>query len=120
MPYRVRTPDGELNFPHLADVAQAYSAGLVDPDDEVQEVGSTTWRKASALPALAGTRAKARDTGRAQRRSVLVAVVLGVLAVYLSFFHPSRTANSLGLLLTLVLAVYLTRVTVGAFQRRPR
>lgn len=120
MPYRVRTPDGELDFPHLSDVAQAYAAGLVDPDDEVREPGSDTWRKASTLPALAGTRARARDSGRAQHLRILVAVALGVLSLYLSFFHPSRTANSLGLLLALVLAVFLMRVTASAFQRRSR
>lgn len=119
MPYRVRTPDGELTFPSLADISQAYTAGLVGPEDEVQEEGTSTWRKAGTLPVLAGTRSQARATGRAQARGILVLAVLGVLAFYLMFFQEGRMARTLGFLLALVLSFQGTRIVTRAWNRRP-
>ena len=118
MPYRVRTPDGELTFPDLTDIAQAYAAGLVGPEDEVQEVGASTWRKAGTLPVLAGAQSHARATGRAQARSILVVAVLGVLSLYLMFFQESRMPRTLGFLLALVLSFQGTRIVTRAWSRR--
>ncbi len=70
MRYRVRTPEGELEYPSLRDVEQAYVQGLVDPQDEVLEEGSTLWRKAESLPTLARARRTLfQRTGDAARRS---------------------------------------------------
>src|SRR5690348_15077112 len=85
MRYRVRTPDGELEYESILHVEQAYVAGLVDPEDEVLEEGGTLWRKASTLPNLARARrpASSKSTHRTQSLITLVAVVLGVLSLIL-------------------------------------
>jgi hypothetical protein len=117
MPYRVRSPDGELQFPHLADVAQAYSAGLVDPEDEVQEVGSSTWHKARTLTVLAGTKVQARQGGKSPARTAILAAVLGMLSLYLMFFMDNRMARTVGFLLALVLSFQMTRIMTRAGRR---
>jgi hypothetical protein len=116
MRYRVRTPHGELEYPSLGDVEQAYVAGLIDPDDEVLEEGGSLWRKAATLPAL--VRAQARRTGskasgRAQVAVILVAVVLGIFALGLVI----SGRGLFGLLLSIVVASLLFRVTMNAFKR---
>ena len=73
MRYRVRTPEGELDYESLLHVEQAYIAGLVAPEDEVLEEGGTLWRKAASLPNLA----------RAKRSKLL----LGVLDCNFGFLH---------------------------------
>jgi hypothetical protein len=117
MPYRVRSPDGELQFPHLADVAQAYAAGLVDPEDEIQEVGSSTWHKARTVTALAGTRAQAEQSGRSQARYALLAAVLGILSLYLMFVQENRMAQTVGFLLALSLSFQMTRIMTRGGRR---
>ena len=44
MPFRVRTPDGELSYPTLLDVERAFHQGLVDPDDEVLDEAGAVYR----------------------------------------------------------------------------
>lgn len=119
MPYRVRTPDGELDFPHLADIAQAYSAGLVDPDDEVQEVGSTLWRKARTLPALANAHVNSsvRKTDTSYYRDVLIVVMLGVISLYLSFFREGRVAKGIGFMVAFLLAFQMRRLITKAWKK---
>ncbi|XXF75700.1 hypothetical protein P2318_21880 [Myxococcaceae bacterium GXIMD 01537] len=117
MPYRVRTPDGELDFPDMTDIAQAYAAGLVDPNDEVQELGSSTWRKAGSLPLLVGTRGAAKRTDGSQRVHILAACVLGIASLYLLFFREGRLYKTLGLVLAMALAFLLTRVASRAWRR---
>jgi hypothetical protein len=121
MPYRVRSPDGELDFPDMADIAQAYAAGLVDPDDEVLEAGATTWRKARSLPFLAGTKAqqleRERAAGRAQSLNILLAAFLGALSLYLMFFREGH-ARTLGFVLAIALAFQMTRI-VSRTWRKP-
>jgi hypothetical protein len=116
MRYRVRTPHGELEYPSLGDVEQAYVAGLVDPDDEVLEEGGTLWRKAASLPALAraqARRADSRASSRSQTLTIVVAVVLGMCALGLVF----SGRGLFGLLIAMVVASLLFRVTVNAFKR---
>lgn len=117
MPYRVRSPDGELDFPHMADIAQAYAAGLVDPDDEVQEVGSNTWRKASTLPALANATSQARKKDNTYFRDVLVVVVLGAVSFYLVFFREGRAAKGIGLMIAFLLAFQMRRLITTAWRK---
>ncbi len=118
MRYRVRTPHGELDYPSLRDVEQAYVQGLVDPEDEVLEEGGTLWRKAASLPSLVRARRAAPGTGedRAQKWTVLLSVVLGGLALYL-------LVSGAGLLwmlgLVMIVAWMLTRVMLKAFRRPP-
>jgi hypothetical protein len=117
MRYRVRTPDGELEYPSLRDVEQAYVQGLVDPQDEVLEEGGTLWRKAESIPALVRARRTPSGTaGRGQTLTVVASVALGVVALYLYF-------TGAGLLWALAIAMLivplLTRLMMKAFRRPP-
>lgn len=118
MRYRVRTPEGELEYPSFRAVEQAYAAGLVDPEDEVLEEGGSLWRKAASLPALARAHPQRRAGGpslfRSQGLTVLIAVALGVVALLL--FRSGR--GLFGLLIALVVASLLSRVTFTAFRRK--
>jgi hypothetical protein len=117
MRYRVRTPDGELDYANLREVEVAYSQGLVGPDDEVREEGKETWRKASTLPALARARPESRGVpGRTQLLTTLAAVVLGACSLML-VLSDSWTRRALGIVLALVMSSLLTRVTFKAFKR---
>lgn len=117
MPYRVRSPDGELDFPHLADIAQAYAAGLVDPEDEVQEVGSNTWRKARTLPALANTARKARVKDVGFYRDVILLVSLNMAAFYLAFFREGRLTKAIALMLAFFSAFIMRNVMMKAWRK---
>jgi hypothetical protein len=118
MRYRVRTPEGELEYPSLKDVEQAYVAGLVGPEDEVLEEGGTLWRKAANIPGLARAQAH-RPHLRAHRRgqewTLVIALGLGVLALLL----VARGQSLFALLLGLAVASLLWRVTYHAFRRTP-
>lgn len=117
MPYRVRTPDGELDFPHLADIAQAYAAGLVEPDDEVQEVGSNTWRKARTLPALVNATAQARKKDNTTYRDVLIAVVLAAVSFYLLIFREGQASKGIGFMVAFLLAFQMRRLITQAWRK---
>lgn len=54
MTYRVRSPDGELDFASLYDVANAMRQGLVDGDDELFSPGQPTPVRIAEHPALKG------------------------------------------------------------------
>jgi hypothetical protein len=116
MRYRVRTPDGELEYESILHVEQAYVAGLVDPEDEVIEEGGTLWRKASTFPNLARARrpASSKSTHRKQSLIILIAVVLGVLSLILVW----RGQGFLALLAALGVISLLWRVTYDAFRRK--
>jgi hypothetical protein len=117
MRYRVRTPDGELDYASMRDVEVAYVQGLVGPDDEVLEEGHTTWRKASTIPVLVRAKPASKGLfGQTQVLSVLGAVVLGVAALVL-IASDSWTRRVLGIVLALALCTLLTRVTFKAFKR---
>jgi hypothetical protein len=117
MRYVVRTPDGELVYPSLLDVEQAYLQGLVDPEDEVREEDSSKWRKAGSLPTL--VQARRASTGAAQRGQALMVlgvVLLGGLALSL-LFRDSWNLRLFGIVLALMASFLLTRVTFKAFKR---
>jgi Flp pilus assembly protein TadB len=52
MGYRVRNQYGELKLESFEDLKNAFEKGLVEPDDEILETGSTHWRKVSSYPKL--------------------------------------------------------------------
>ena len=52
MPFRVRTPDGELSYPTLLDVERAFHQGLVDPEDEVLDEATGSVHRAMEHPLL--------------------------------------------------------------------
>ena len=52
MSYRVRTPDGELEFASLYEISNALRHGLVDGEDEVLVPGQSTWVRVADHSAL--------------------------------------------------------------------
>jgi hypothetical protein len=52
MSYRVRTPDGELEFASLYEISNALRHGLVGGEDEVLCPGQTDWVRVSDHSAL--------------------------------------------------------------------
>ena len=117
MRYVVRTPDGELVYPSLLDVEQAYLQGLVDPEDEVRAEDSSRWRKAGSLPTLAqARRTSSGAAARGQALLVMGVVLVGGLALAL-LFRDSWNLRLLGIVLALMASFLLTRVTFKAFKR---
>jgi hypothetical protein len=117
MRYRVRTPEGELDYPDLLTLEQAYVQGLVEPQDEVQEEGGALWRKAGSLPSLVrAQRAAPKPWDRAQALTIGAVVLLSALALVLM----QRGAGWMPVLaIALIVAAVLMRVTRKAFQRPP-
>jgi Flp pilus assembly protein TadB len=116
MRYRVRTPDGELEYESILHVEQAYVAGLVDPEDEVIEEGGTLWRKASTIPALSkarGTRVDSWAHKNALILRIVVAALLGGVALVLIRLGYGLWA----LLPAFVVSSMVWRVTYKAFRR---
>lgn len=118
MRYRVRTPEGELEYESILHVEQAYVAGLVAPEDEVLEEGGTLWRKAATFPNLARARRSAPSGAfnRAQVLTIVGAVVLGICALLLM----RRGQGMLALLASLGVIALLWRVTFSAFRTKRR
>jgi len=116
MRYRVRTPEGELEYESILHVEQAYIAGLVDPEDEVLEEGGTLWRKASTLPNLARAKrpTSSKSTSRKQLLVILIAVVLGINSLLLLW----NNQGLFGLLVALIVVSLLWQVTIKAFRRK--
>jgi len=118
MRYRVRTPDGELDYLSFREVELAYMQGLVGPDDEVREEGQTLWRKASKIPELARARPAPVQgkVSRAQFRIGAIAVVLGLIALRL-ILSESLTQRGVGIALALATSALLAHLTRQAFKR---
>jgi hypothetical protein len=117
MRYRVRTPEGELEYENLLQVEQAYVSGLVEPEDEVLEEGSTLWRKAATIPALA----RARGTGArdwAHKNSQLLAIVIAAAAGLFALILMRMGYGLWSLAPALAAASMAGRVTYKAFNRR--
>ena len=76
MKFKVRTPEGELEFQSFGEVEQAWLMGLVGPDDELLEDGKTKWRKASSFPHLRNAR---RTGDQAWGGSWFLWAVIGIL-----------------------------------------
>jgi hypothetical protein len=54
MNYRVRSPEGEMEFPSLYEVAKALRQGLVDAEDQLLSPGESTPIRVGDHPALRG------------------------------------------------------------------
>ncbi|HZW87455.1 MAG TPA: hypothetical protein VFF12_00125 [Myxococcaceae bacterium] len=52
MSYRVRTPDGQLEFASLYEIAKALRHGLVHGEDEILSPGQESWVRVSEHTAL--------------------------------------------------------------------
>lgn len=79
MGYRVRNQDGELQFKSFDELRDAYLHSMVGPEDEVQEDGSSSWRKAAALPALARLGKEKAALQDSSSRWYLIAVGMAVV-----------------------------------------
>ena len=131
MRYRVRTPEGELSYESFGEVERAYLSGLVDPEDEVLEEGTTRWRKAGAIPTLAKARRSGNQVwGGTQMIWILIFISLGSVALYLlgkgwAAQHTQPLMDVMihywapGGLLAIVLGTLLTTITYRA-QKRTR
>jgi Flp pilus assembly protein TadB len=73
MSYRVRTPDGELEFASLYEISNALRHGLVEGEDEVLVPGQTSWVRVCDHSAL---KAHVRS-GKGRPGSVLGGLELG-------------------------------------------
>ncbi len=113
MRYRVKNEDGELSFGSFGEVERAYLQGLVEPDDEILEEGSTRWRKASTIPLLVQAGRRRNAWGGTQSLWIVVAVVFGSAALYMI----AKGRMLIGLVLALILSVLLFSVTYRAFRR---
>jgi hypothetical protein len=118
MRYIVRTPEGSLTYSSMLEVEKAFQAGLVGPDDEIQEEGGTTWRKASSYPRMA----KAQGRGfivdlKALLQPMVVILMLGLALYYV--VKALKTGTMTNLMLAIAfgggVSVLLTRLTYRAF-----
>ncbi|MBU8899938.1 hypothetical protein DRW03_00160 [Corallococcus sp. H22C18031201] len=119
MPYQVRTPDGELTYPTLGDVEQAYVQGLISPEDEVREEGASAWRHAGSIPALANARDKTQEllARRAQIYTVGLGVLMGTVAAILLLRGHLYVTSVIGIVLAFLTASLFTRVAYRAYVR---
>jgi hypothetical protein len=117
MKYTVRSADGELTFRTFGELEHAYFAGLVDPEDEVQEEGTTRWRKASSFAAL--RRAPPLSSHEKQARAfwLFLGVALGSVGLW------GLETRRYGVLLTaaVLLTAVLWRMSTRASRiKQPR
>jgi hypothetical protein len=121
MAYRVRNEHGELRFDTFEHLRDAYLHHLVEPDDEVLENGSETWRKAGSFPAL--VRAfEARPTAlRREARWYLLALALLGSGVYVVVFFDRKEIGwrlvSFAIVATII-ASFVIWTTFTSFRRR--
>jgi hypothetical protein len=83
--YRVRSKHGEIRLKTTAELKDAWDRHLIDPEDEVQEDGSTEWRKASAVPALASSVKQRTSLLDSPARWYLWALVVAIVGAGLLF-----------------------------------
>jgi hypothetical protein len=114
MHYRVRSADGELNYPTLLHVEQAYLAGLISPDDELIQEGQTEWRKIRSVPELHTRRKADGSVGGA----FMPYVVGGVLLAVAAFVLLVQGRWMIALPLALILCAVLSRMTYKTYRAR--
>ncbi len=114
MKWTVRTKEGELTYESFGAVEQAWLSGLVGPDDELLEEGTSKWRRADSFPILARARRQGDQVwGGSQSAWIAIGVVLGSIALYL-LVHGQYI---IGGLVAVVLTTLLFRVTNAAFKK---
>jgi hypothetical protein len=116
--YTVKNSDGQLTYGSMEEVKTAYVLGLVEPEDEVLEDGSTMWRKAGAIPLLVTARkvSNLRGHSNALRGWVIGALVLSFFA----FYFLIKGSWIWGGLTALGVVVLLIQVTVVAAKKPKR
>lgn len=114
MKFKVRTPEGELDFQSFGEVEKAWLMGLVGPDDELLEDGKQNWRKASSYPLLV----QARRTGeQAWGGSWFLWTVIGILLASGTGWLIKMGENLYAGVLGLMTAMVMIHVTVRAAKR---
>ena len=114
MKFKVRTPEGELQFQSFGEVEKAWLMGLVGPDDELLEDGKTTWRKASSFPLLV----HARRTGeQAWGGTWFLWTVMGILFGSGALWLLKEGQYLFGVMLGFATALVMVHVTVQAAKR---
>ncbi|MBI3184200.1 MAG: hypothetical protein HYZ28_18870 [Myxococcales bacterium] len=112
--YRVKTKDGELTYGSFREVEWAWLQGLVGPEDEVLEEGTSRWRRAGSIPLLVQARRQGNQVwGGTQMAWIVIGVVMASTALYLI----SRGRYLAGGLVALIVAMVLFRVTVSAYKK---
>jgi hypothetical protein len=112
--YRVKSKEGELTFGSFGEVERAWLQGLVEPEDEVLEEGSTRWRKAKSIPLLAQARRTGNQVwGGTQHFWIIFGIVLSSVALYLL----SRGYWLYALVAAVIVGSLLFRVTTSAYRR---
>lgn len=119
MKYRVRTKEGELEYPSFAVVEQMWLMGLIEPEDEILEEGKTVWRKAGALPLLA----QARRSGEKVWAGTwfiwtMIGVIGGSVALWL-LNDPSWEKKIAGAVVAVIDVIVMIQITMKA-QKRSR
>lgn len=114
MKFKVRTPEGELEFQSFGEVEKAWLMGLVGPEDELLEDGKTMWRKASSFPLLVQAR---RSGEQAWGGSWFLWTVIGILLASGTAWLIKAGENLYGGLLGLMTAMVMIHVTVRASKR---
>jgi hypothetical protein len=115
MAYRVRNEHGELRFDTFEHLRDAYLQHLVEPDDEVLENGSQTWRKAGSFPALVrALEARPTALGREARWYLLALVLLGSGAYFVVFGWGLVSFA----IVAAIIASFVIWTTFTSFRRR--
>lgn len=114
MKFKVRTPEGELQFQSFGEVERAWLMGLVGPEDELLEDGKTTWRKANTFPLLV----QAQRTGdQAWGGSWFLWTVIGIMLASSALWLIRDGYYLYGGLLGIMTAMVMTHVTIKASKR---
>lgn len=112
--WTVRTKEGELVYESFGAVERAWLQGLVEPDDELLEEGTTRWRRAGSVPILAQARRQGDQVwGGTQSAWAAILVVLGSVALYL-LVHKQW---AWGGILAIVVTSLFFKITYSAFRK---
>ncbi len=116
MKYKIRTPDGEVGFDSLQDVAIALRQNLVDLDDELVEVGSPSPpKKVGDIPLLAdGIRREKRARSAKPPFLIMGIVIIGCVGVIL----VAEGQFKLAAVAAFVVTALLSRASYQAFKRK--
>jgi hypothetical protein len=112
--YTVRNEDGEIHFGNYLEMEAAWLAGLVDPDDEVQEDGKDHWIKAREHAFLIKARPAPKPRG-----GLLPWIVASLIVAAAALYAMFRENWAVGLPLALILSALLSVVTYKAYRKKP-
>ncbi|MBX5482312.1 MAG: hypothetical protein IRZ16_10825 [Myxococcaceae bacterium] len=123
MRYRVRNEHGELTFESFDELKQAVRQSLVDASDEVQEEGSTVWRRADSLPRLMAAKQERPPLMESEGRWYVIAALVLLVGIALTLAltrarTPSQALVAFGIVFAL--ALFATSIFVYFAGRKKR